>query len=200
MLRKKMSPILLSGIGFALFFIFTTMLSHLTLQSGKEDFFWPLIIRGVGLGMIFIPLTTITLVGLNGTEIPQGTAISNMIRNLGGSFGTAIMTTFVSTRSKLYYDNIKNHVSVYDTNTQDRLSMLKNAFIARGQNAFDAEKQAIAALYGSVMKQSMLMTYNDCFMIVGTFFLVCIPMLLLFKKKKKEGEEETEMHIEMIMD
>lgn len=200
MLRKRASPILLSGIGFGLFFIFTTMLSHLTLESGKDDFFLPLIIRGVGLGMIFIPLTTITLVGLSGRDIPQGTAISNMIRNLGGSFGTAIMTTFVSTRSKLYYDNIKNHVSMYDTITQERLSMLKNAFISRGQNAFDAERQAIAALYGSVMKQSMLMTYNDAFMVVGTFFLVCIPMLLLFKRKKKAGEQPEEVHIEMMME
>ena len=94
MQRNFLPPHVLSGLGFLLFFCSTWMLSHLGPQTGADMFFWPLVVRGVGLGLIFIPLTTLTLVDLTGRDIPQGTGLSNMIRQLGGSFGVALMATF----------------------------------------------------------------------------------------------------------
>ncbi len=131
LLKKRIPPLLFSAVGFVLFFLFTYDLSGLNLSAGPDDFFWPLIIRGIGLGMIFIPLTTLSLVDLTGPEIPQGTAISNMIRQLGGSFGTAIMTTLISIRTKVHYDNLKDHVSMYDNTGQTRLESLKNLLSAK---------------------------------------------------------------------
>ncbi len=195
LLKKNISPLLFSGIGFVLFFLFTYQLSGLNLTVGPDDFFWPLIIRGIGLGMIFIPLTTLSLSDLTGKEIPQGTAISNMIRQLGGSFGTAVMTTVISVRTKIHYDTIKDHVSSYDITTQERLQGFKNLFLTKGSSMVEATQQSFAAMQGAVIKQAMMITYSETFLIVGAFFIVCIPLLILFRNKKKGS-----VHIEMTME
>jgi MFS transporter, DHA2 family, multidrug resistance protein len=196
MMKKKISPYLLSGIGFVLFFTFTFMLSSLNLTVSGSDFFWPLIIRGFGLGLIFIPLTTISLAGLEGRDIPQGTALSNMIRQMGGSFGTAIMTTYIATRTKFHYETLRDHVTFIDPTSLSRLESFKNLFISKGYSAFEASQQAMLMMQGAVMKQALMLTYRDTFLIVGGFFIVCIPLLLLFIGGKKT---ETQ-HIEMTME
>lgn len=198
LMKKKVSPYLLSGIGFVLFFIFTFMLSDLNLTVGEDDFFWPLIIRGVGLGMIFIPLTTISLSGLSGKEIPQGTAISNMIRQMGGSFGTAIMTTYISTRTKFHYESLRDHVSSFDIIAQDRMESFKNLFLSKGYSMVEATQQALVSMQGAVMKQALMLTYRDTFLVVGGFFIICIPLLALFiGGKKSSGGDQ---HIDMMME
>ena len=65
----------------------------------RTDFFWPLILRGVGLGLLFVPLTTMALSGLRGKDIAQGAGLTNMMRQLGGSFGIALVATYVQHRS-----------------------------------------------------------------------------------------------------
>jgi DHA2 family multidrug resistance protein len=195
LLKQRVPPLLFSGIGFMLFFLFTYQLSGLNLSVGPDDFFWPLIIRGIGLGMVFIPLTTMSLADLSGKEIPQGTAISNMIRQLGGSFGTAIMTTVISVRTKMHFDTLKDHVSTYDITTQQRMESFRNLFLSKGYSMLEATQQSMAAMQGTVMKQAMMITYSETFLIVGGFFLVCIPMMLLFRNNKKKN-----LHIEMSME
>ena len=195
MLKKNIPPMVFSGIGFFLFFVFTWMLSDLNLYVGPDDFFWPLIIRGIGLGMIFIPLTTLSIADLSGREIPQGTAISNMIRQLGGSFGTATMTTVISVRNRIHFDTLKDHVSAFDITTQERIQSMKNLFISKGSSMLEATQQAYAAMQGQVMKQAMMITYSETFLIVGAFFIVCIPLLFIFPVKKKKGQD---VHVEMV--
>ncbi len=197
LMKKRISPYLLSGIGFLIFFIFTFMLSHLNLSAGPDDFFWPLIIRGFGLGMIFIPLTTISLEDLTGKEIPQGTALSNMIRQLGGAFGTAVMATYIATRTKFHVETMREHISMYDFNSQQRFEGLKNLFLSKGASLSEATQQAYAALQGLLTKQALMLTYRDTFLVVGIFFLICIPLLLLFIGRKRSGEPQ---HVEMTME
>jgi DHA2 family multidrug resistance protein len=197
LMKKRIPPLFFSAVGFMLFFLFTYDLSGLNLNVGPDDFFWPLIIRGVGLGMIFIPLTTLSLADLTGKEIPQGTAISNMIRQLGGSFGTAIMTTMISVRTKVHYDSLKDHVSSYDAIGQQRYEAAKSLFLSKGFSVVDASQQALASLQFAVYRQAQMITYSDAFLIVGGFFIVCIPMLLLFRGGKKNNNDvPIEMHME----
>jgi DHA2 family multidrug resistance protein len=204
MKKTKISPVLLAGIGFSLFIVFVWQLSGMSLSTGANDFFWPLILRGVGLGLLFIPLLTITIAPLEGKDISQGTALTNTLRQLGGSFGIAAATTFISVRNIFHYNNLTEHVSVYNQPTYDRLNSLTALFVSKGSDINTAQLKAAAAMKGTVFKQSMLLTYNDVFLIVGVFFAICIPLLLLFKAKKKtvEGQvkEGEEQHMEMVME
>jgi DHA2 family multidrug resistance protein len=198
MKKTKISPVILAGLGFSLFIVFVWRLSDMSLNTSAKDFFWPLILRGVGLGLIFIPLLTITIAPLRGKDIPQGTGMSNMVRQLGGSFGIAMATTYISTRSVFHYSRLSDHISLFNQSTYDRVNTYTALFMSKGKDFGSAQTSAWMALKGSVYKQAMVLTYNDVFLIVGMFFAVCIPMLLLFRLKDKHNNaegEKMEMHI-----
>ncbi|MFV4189422.1 hypothetical protein ACNJPX_21060, partial [Mycobacterium tuberculosis] len=84
------------AIGMILFFVFTFWgYKIMTPDTGKPDFFWMLIVRGIGMGFLFIPITMLSLSTLKGQQIGQGAAFTGMMRQLGGSFGIALITTFM---------------------------------------------------------------------------------------------------------
>jgi DHA2 family multidrug resistance protein len=197
LMQKKISPHLFSGLGFLLFFCSTWMLSRLGPQSGAAAFFWPLVVRGVGLGLIFIPLTTMTLVELQGRDIPQGTGLSNMIRQLGGSFGIALMATFIERRTAFHRAVLAEQVSIYSTAAQERLEGLTRLFASKGDAMALAQRKALGLLNGIVGRQASLLSFLDTFYVIGFFFLVCIPLLLLFKSPKGRKEPT---HVDMAME
>lgn len=195
---NKVSPVLLAAAGFSLFVVFVWLLSGMNLDSNPDDFFLPLIIRGVGLGLLFIPLMTITVLPLHNKDIPQGTALSNMVRQLGGSFGIALATTYISVRNIFHYSRLSEHLSIYNQSTYDRLNAYTGLFYSKGKDVGSAQLSAVTALKGSVYKQAMVLTYNDVFLIVGVFFAICVPLLLLFRLKGKNVEKvehKVEMHL-----
>jgi DHA2 family multidrug resistance protein len=197
LLQKKYPPHLFSGLGFFLFFCSTWMLSRMGPESGAGTFFWPLVVRGVGLGLIFIPLTTLTLVDLEGRDIPQGTGLSNMIRQLGGSFGVALMATFIERRTAFHRAVLADHVDAYAYGAQQRFRGLIQMFLSKGDALDLAREKALAMLNGAVSRQAALLSFLDTFYVIGFFFLVCIPLLLLFKSPKRRRGPA---HIDMAME
>ena len=194
MLQKGVPPQLMNALGFICFFLFTLLLSHSTLESGRQDFFWPLVLRGVGLGLLFVPLTTMALSGLRGKDIAQGAGLTNMMRQLGGSFGIALVTTFIQYRSWTHRTNLLSHLSIYDPALQERLQAITGGLMAKGSSFFEAQQQAYGAIEGAVLRQTYLLTYMDAFRVVGVFFLICIPMLLLFKRRAGRSAGPVSMH------
>jgi DHA2 family multidrug resistance protein len=195
---NKISPVLLIAIGFSLFVVFVWLLSGMNLNTNATAFFWPLIIRGIGMGLLFIPLMTITVYTLHNRDIPQGAALSNMVRQLGGSFGIALMTTVVSMRAVFHYNRLSDNISIYNQSSFERLNTYTGLFMSKGDNILSAQMKSLAAIKGSVFKQAMVLTYNDVFLIVGLFFALCIPLLLLFRLKGKNMErveQKVEIHL-----
>ncbi len=184
LLQRGFPPQLLNAIGFVVFFVFCLMLSRSNLGSDQMDFFWPLVLRGVGLACLFVPLTTIALSNLKGADIAQGTGLTNMARQLGGSFGIAIVATFIERRSWTHRDLLIRHLTPYSTNATEWLHKVTLGFVGRGVPPLAAQQKAFGALEGVVARQTALLTYMDAFRLVGGFFLVCIPLLVLFKKGK----------------
>ena len=194
LLQKGVPPQLMNALGFVCFFGFTLLLSHSTLASGRGDFFWPLVLRGVGLGLLFVPLTTMALSNLRGKDIAQGAGLTNMMRQLGGSFGIALVTTFIQLRSWTHRTNLLAHLSPFDPAVQERLRAITSGLMAKGSDAFQAQQQAYGAIEGAVVRQTYLLTYMDAFRVVGIFFLLCIPMLLLFKRRAGRSAAPVSMH------
>src|SRR4029079_13079850 len=172
LLQRGVPPQLMNALGFISFFFFTFLLSHSTLASDRQDFFWPLILRGVGLGFLFVPLTTLALSGLRGKDIPQGAGLTNMMRQLGGSFGVALVATFIQPRSWTHRSRLLDHVTAYDPALQQRMSAIVSGLMAKGSSLYEAQRQAYGAIEGTVMRQTFLLTYMDAFRIVGVFFLL----------------------------
>ena len=195
-LMQKGAPArLLAGMGFVLFAVFLIVVSGFTDRVGGHDFFWPLVIRGIGMGMIFIPLTTLALGQLQGPEIPQGTAMTNMVRQLGGSVGIALMTSFVSRRMTYHRSVLGEHVSTASAAAMSRIQAATGALMRQGEPYWRAQAKAVASLGGAVARQAALMSYLDAFRLVAVFFLASLPFLLLFKASKRRPGH-VEVHAE----
>lgn len=184
MLKKGIPAQFMATAGMLLFFIFCWMLSNSTLSSGTGDFFWPLVIRGFGMSLLFVPLTTLAIQDLKGPEIGQGSGLNNMMRQLGGSFGIAALTTLIHVRQGFHRNNLISHINNYNTAFVDRFNVLIKNFMGKGFSALDAEHMAHKAIEGTVVKQTLLLTYDDAYWIAGLIMLFSIPLLYLQKFKK----------------
>jgi DHA2 family multidrug resistance protein len=187
MLNKGIPAQFMATIGMFLFFVFTTMLSKSTLNSGTGDFFWPLVIRGVGMALLFVPLTTLAVQDLKGPEIGQGTGLNNMMRQLGGAFGIATLTTIIHIREGFHRTSMITNINPYNTNFTNRFNGYVQNFMSKGSSLLDATHQAYAAIEGTVTRQTLLLTYADAYWISGLVMLFSIPLLYLqpFKKGQK---------------
>jgi len=193
LIQRGVSQRIMIPIGFLLFALFTFMMYALISPTTAEDaFFYPLIVRGFGMGLIFVPLTTIALAGLKGPEIPQGAGMTNMMRQLGGSFGVAIVSTYVGHRSQVYRADMLRNLGATDPMVLQRLASMVNGFVARGSTPFQAQQQAYAALDRTLTLQSFLRTYMDVFLWLGVFFICCLPLVFFLKRGKPAGP--VEMH------
>jgi DHA2 family multidrug resistance protein len=177
----------MATIGMFLFFVFTYMLSNSTLSSGQSDVLIPLLIRGVGMALLFVPLTTLAIADLKGPELGQGTGLNNMMRQLGGSFGIATLTTIIHIRQAEHRDKLIEYINPYNPSFTERLNFLTSAFQAKGKSILDATHMAYAAIEGQLTKQAFLLTYDDAYYISGLVMLFSIPLLYLqpFKKAVK---------------
>ncbi|RYY33233.1 MAG: DHA2 family efflux MFS transporter permease subunit [Sphingobacteriaceae bacterium] len=187
MLNKGVPAQFMAATGMFLFFIFTWMLSNSTLQSGPGDFMPPLMIRGVGMALLFVPLTTLAMADLKGAEIGQGSGLNNMMRQLGGSFGIAALTTLIHVRQGYHRNSLLTNVNLFDPETVNRLNGSIQNFMARGRSLMDATQMAYKSLEGAVVKQTLLLTYNDAYWVSGLIMLFSIPLIFLqpFRKNLK---------------
>ena len=158
----------------------------ITPDTSADNFFWMLILRGIGMGMLFIPITTLALSTLKGQQIGQGAAFTGMMRQLGGSFGIAAITTFMSRQNIVHRNALVTHLDVNNLNVQQKLLALQHGFMAKGIPANIALKDSYQALDYMVMKQASVLSYMDVFLYLGLMFLICVPFVLLVKGNKKQ--------------
>ncbi|MEI9810971.1 MAG: DHA2 family efflux MFS transporter permease subunit [Bacteroidota bacterium] len=190
LLQKGVPQQYLVAGGMLIFFIFCFWgYKIITPDTGKESFFWMLVMRGIGLGMLFIPITALSLSTLKGRQIGDGAAFTGMMRQLGGSFGIAIITTFMATQTMNHRASLVADLDINNPAVEARVSAYEHAFVAKGHPQDVARKEAYKALDGSVTKQAMVLSYMDVFLYIGILFLICIPFVLVVKgnKKKKGG-------------
>src|SRR5258708_6202910 len=181
MLKRGVPGQFLATGGFFLFFFFTWMLSNSPLESGTGDFFLPLIVRGVGMAILFVPLTTLALQELKGPEIGQGAGLNNMMRQLGGSFGIAILTTLIHIKSGVARNALLENINPYNPAFVQRQQALTQSFMSKGHSALDAQQMANQAFEGTIIKQTLLLTYDNLYLTIGIFVLCCIPIVYLQK-------------------
>ncbi|MFD0751183.1 DHA2 family efflux MFS transporter permease subunit [Mucilaginibacter calamicampi] len=187
MLNKGVPAQFMAAAGMFLFFVFTNMLSHSTLQTGEKDVLIPLLVRGVGMALLFVPLTTLAMSDLKGPELGQGSGLNNMMRQLGGSFGIAVLTTLIHTRQAYHRSHLLENITVLNPALTERLNMLTHRFMSSGKSVMDATTMAYKALEGQITRQTLLLTYDDAYWLSGMVMVFSIPLIFLqpFKKKLK---------------
>ncbi len=185
LLTKGVKPQYLVAGGMLVFFVYSFWgFKIVSPDTGKEDFFWMLIARGVGLGLLFIPITALSLSTLKGQEIGQGAAFTGMMRQLGGSFGIAVITTVLTRKNMFHRSELISHLDVNNLAVQQRINLLQKGFMGQGSSANVALQKAYAVINFGVTKQAAVLSYMDIFLYLGIMFLICLPIVLFVKQTK----------------
>ena len=174
-------------IGASMFCLAMYRLSLLTFDAGASDVFWPLIIRGVGLGLIFVPLTGATMAELRTSELPQGTGMFNLTRQLGGSLGIAISATLLSRFTAQSRALLAEHIVIGDPLTVARVDGIARALVAKGANALSAKQQALMILDRQLQGQASVLAFSKLYLLSGLALMTAMPLLFLFRSGKSRG-------------
>ncbi len=166
-------------------FMYSMWRHHLfTTESGLDDFFWPLIMRGVGLGMIFMPLNNLTMANIAPAAIPNATGVYNLTRQLGGSVGIAVSATLLSQFDHTKHAALVDHIAHDNAAAESRLAAFKQMFMHSGIHEHMAELKAYALVSMQVEKQSMMLSFSDLFLWFGITICATLPLLLVMRKQR----------------
>jgi DHA2 family multidrug resistance protein len=157
-------------------------LSTLNPDTGSGNLFWPLIGRGLGSALMFVPLSIATLGSLPKHEIPAASGFYNLTRQLGGSLGIAILTTMLSRREAAHRSVLVERISPLSHAAMERLDGLTAHFQKLGASAHDAQVRAFTAIDQIVNGQSALLSFDDLFRYVGLAFLLTLPLIFFLGK------------------
>jgi len=181
-LQGKFDARLSIAAGVGIFALAMWKHAHFTTESGFRDFFWPLIFRGVGLGLIFVPLTNLALADLPMSKIPNGTGLFNLMRQLGGSVGIALSATLIQRFTAIHRADLAANITPYTEATRERLAAITQAMMARGDAPIVAQTKAVAFLNGVVTKQAMMLSFEQLFLLFGAVFVLSLLLLPLMHK------------------
>ena len=158
--------------------------SFFNLDVGFWDFALPLAIQGAGLGLIFVPLTTVTNDPIPRERMGNATSIFNLMRNVGASVGISSVEALQFRHMQAHLNYLGQHVNEANARTQQTVAGLSQLFVSKGIDNVTAEHRAHAALWGMVQRQAAMLSYNDVFRFLGWMFLALLPLLFLMKKPK----------------
>jgi DHA2 family multidrug resistance protein len=168
--------------GFLLFAISSLRFGEATLGISQWSFIWVIIISGFGSGCVFVPLSTTTLSGLPNEEIGNAAGLYNLLRNIGGSIGIAVVNTMVIRRSQLHRTELSHSLSLANPNFQNRLQGIEHFLMARGSSAVTAMDRAVGLSDRALNNQAALWSYVDDFRYMALACFACIPLVFLLKK------------------
>lgn len=186
-LMTKVEPRKLLAIGLVVASYSLYALSRLNTNAGYWDIFWPQLLQGTSMGLLFVPLTTITNDTIPREQMGNATSLFNLMRNIGASIGIASVVTVNARQLQRHIHDLGANVNAYNETARLMLEQAKGAFMARGMDAATATKQAYAALYGMVQQQAAMMSFIDVFFLLAIMFLVCLPLILIMKPPTHRG-------------
>jgi MFS transporter, DHA2 family, multidrug resistance protein len=163
------------------------LLSRLSLDVGFWNFWWPLMLQGAALGLIFVPLTTVTHDPIPRERLGNATSIFNVMRNIGASIGISIVETLQYRALQKHLNTLGKFVSPSNLKAETMIAGLKQNFMSQGDDVANATKRAYDSVWGMLNQQAAMLSYNDVFFILSIIFLMMAPLVLLMRKPKRGG-------------
>jgi DHA2 family multidrug resistance protein len=186
----KLSPKIPAFTGVVLLAIGLFLQSNLSLYSEHAQIMFALYIRGLGMGMLFAPLSTIALMDISKKKMAQASGLFNVIRQVGGSFGVAIFGSML-TRRIIFHTALNGESVNQYSDTFKNIQYNIQSFVqhAMGGNANAVTAQARALIGQHILNQAFVQAINDDFFLAGTITLLCLVPILFLKTRKKKNSE-----------
>ncbi|MFT6896431.1 MAG: DHA2 family multidrug resistance protein [Paraglaciecola sp.] len=178
-LSDKVDPRYMLTFGLFLVGLGAIMNSTLTSQAGFDQFFWPQIVRGIGLLVCILTATRLAMGTLPRHEISNAAGLFNVMRNLGGAVGLAAMDTIRDIRLDYHWAQLIHSVDM----TRDVVvQQLYQSQMQLTGMVSDPGAAAIKQMYQRVMNQAMVLSFNDLFLLLGVLYLCAVPLMLFMRK------------------
>ncbi|MGE3840568.1 MAG: DHA2 family efflux MFS transporter permease subunit [Vicinamibacterales bacterium] len=187
----RVDPRKLVGCGLIIGATTLYWLGSLNLQAGYWEIFWPQLIQGFGMSLLFVPLTTISMSQIPREQMGNATSIFNLMRNLGGSMGIAAAATLLARTQQTHFHVLGAHIDAFDPAVQQRMEHLRSLFIASGADVVTAGQRAYAAMFGLVQRQATMQAFVDVFRLFAGVFLLVLPLVFAMKRPSKHAGPTT---------
>lgn len=182
MLSGRIDLRLMLGFGFLLFCYALYLNAHLTAQSSYWELFLPQALRGVSLMFCFIPVNRLALGTLTPDKLKNGSSLYNLMRNLGGAIGLASLNTILQERTALHLAHLTEHITLSRPEVQAYIDQLSERL---GDSITgDPELAALRQLFALVQREAIVMSFNDCLLVVGFTFAVSLILMPLVRKPR----------------
>jgi len=189
MLQGGTRPHIFVTLGFITLMGFGILMSMADQNVGSGFFALPLLIRGAGLALLFVPLNAMAVAGLKPKDIPQGIALNNMMRQLGGSFGIAIINNYLAHRVATHRTDLVSNIYNGSAQFNERFNQIYHGLQSKLPVAANLKQQAYQIIDLSVMNQAFLLSYLDAFLYATIFILFAFPLLLLTRSSRVKNSK-----------
>lgn len=176
----------LVGIGFAFMAWGCFALGAINLSVDMRNIILPTMAQGLAMGFIFVPLTTMANATLSQAEMANASGLTNLARNIGGSVGIALNSTFLARFAQAHQNPLASHMTPYDAPFQDALQQTTH-FMGTLTDATSAASAGMAAMYGRLVQQATLLAFVDTFIWMSLICLLCVPLAFLFREARGRG-------------
>jgi MFS transporter, DHA2 family, multidrug resistance protein len=155
----------------------------MTSDYGSDQLFWPNVVRAVGQALAFAPLSAVATAGIEPENAGSASGLFNMMRNLGGAVGIAMLQTFLTKREQYHSNVLMQSVSLLEQATRSRIEALTQYFVNHGViDRTEASQRAVVAIGHIVQKQAFILAFSDTFYLLGAALIVALMAALLLKK------------------
>lgn len=192
--KPLVDPRILIFLGFTIFCYSMWDLGHLTTFAGEEDVRFALLFRGFGLGLLFTPINNAAYGNIDPRIAQQASGLINLARQIGGSFGIAILGTYLNNHIALHRVDLIRHIYPGNPAFDQRVQMLAANLMAHGYSAEMAQRGALAQIQGIVMRQASALAYNDSWRLILISFMVTSPAILLLRKPRAGAKPAADAH------
>lgn len=183
--NPKIDPRVLIYIGVGIFLLSMWDMAHLTTAAGEPDVQVALLLRGFGLGFLFTPINNAVYGSIDPRIAQQAAGLINLARQLGGSFGIAILGTYLNSQVQAHRVDLLSHIYRGNPFFEERLQALTGNFQAHGMSLDTAQQNALATIDHLLMRQASMLAYNDSWMLILIAFACTAPAILLLRKPRR---------------
>lgn len=185
-LSSRIDNRLMIAAGFGVFAICSYVLGHVYLGISPTTMFWPVLISGSALGLVFVPLSTTALGDLPPEKVGNASGLYNLMRNVGGSVGIAAVNTIVTRHEQVHRTELVHNLAPSFSAYQERVNSLTNTMLQH-VGPGTATQRAYGLIQNSLSQQAILWSYIDDFRYLAVACAICVPVVFMLKKVVNKG-------------
>jgi DHA2 family multidrug resistance protein len=183
---KLGAPVMIGG-GYLVIGLAMWLFGSFSLQADYRHEALARALQGLGISPLIVPITGLAYSYLPRNKNNKASSLTNLARNLGGSFGIAFVTTMLERRSQFHQAVLVSHATPYDIGFRDLLAHLTATFTAGGYSAADAAARAQAQAYHLIQQQAAMLGFLDCFYLLGWMAMLTAPLAFLIRPFRPGG-------------